>query len=115
ALRCLGARRRSRGGGPAGVGGAGGPARRSTRLSPGRWAAPPAPEPVDEPLLGSADTQSLADLGNSYELVRKMRAIPIELRDFLGIALPAVVPALPLLALVMPVSEILQTLLRLLG
>ena len=26
--------------------------------------------PADEPLIGSADIQSLADLGNSYEVVR---------------------------------------------
>ena len=29
--------------------------------------------PPDEPLLGSADIQSLADLGNSYEVVKDMR------------------------------------------
>ena len=28
----------------------------------------------EEPLLGTADIQSLADLGNSYELIRKMRS-----------------------------------------
>jgi hypothetical protein len=68
-----------------------------------------------EPLLGTADLQSLADLGNSYELVRKMRVIPIELSDFIAIALPGVIPALPLAATVMPVGEILKQILRLLG
>ncbi len=70
---------------------------------------------TEEPLLGSADIQSLADLGNSYELVRKMRVVPIELSDFVGIALPGVIPALPLAATVMPVGEILKGILRLLG
>ncbi len=69
----------------------------------------------EEPLLGTADIQSLADMGNSYELVRKMRVMPIELRDFIAIALPGVIPALPLAATVMPVGEILKQLLRLLG
>ena len=32
--------------------------------------------PADEPLVGSADIQSLADLGNSYEVVRTMRIAP---------------------------------------
>jgi hypothetical protein len=69
----------------------------------------------EEPLLGTPDIQSLADLGNSYELVRKVRIVPIELSDFIGIALPAVIPALPLAATVMPVGEILKGILRLLG
>ncbi len=68
-----------------------------------------------EPLLGTSDIQSLADMGNTYELVRKMRMVPIELSDFIAIALPGVIPALPLAATVMPVGEILKQLLRLLG
>ena len=31
----------------------------------------------DEPLLGAADIQSLADLGNSLEVVQTMRALPV--------------------------------------
>lgn len=70
---------------------------------------------AEESLLGTGDIQSLADMGNSYELVRKMRIVPIELSDFIGIALPGVIPALPLAATVMPVGEILKGILRLLG
>jgi hypothetical protein len=70
---------------------------------------------AEEQLLGTADIQSLADLGNSYELVRKMRGLPIELSDFISIALPGVIPALPLAATVMPVGEIVKGLFRLLG
>ena len=33
--------------------------------------------PPDEPFVGSADIQSLADLGNSYEVVRGMRIAPV--------------------------------------
>ena len=33
--------------------------------------------PPDEPFVGSADIQSLADMGNSFEVVRSMRTIPI--------------------------------------
>jgi hypothetical protein len=69
----------------------------------------------EEPLLGTADIQSLADLGSSYELVRKMRVVPIALSDFIAIALPGLIPALPLVATVMPISEILKGVLRLLG
>jgi hypothetical protein len=73
-----------------------------------------APE-TEEPILGTADIQSLADLGTSFEMVRKMRAVPLELRDLISIALPAIVPAIPLLATVMPVSQIVKTLLHLLA
>ncbi|MGO9056039.1 MAG: hypothetical protein ACLQU2_01420 [Candidatus Binataceae bacterium] len=69
----------------------------------------------EEPLLGTGDIQSLADLGNSYELVRKTRVVPIALSDFIAIALPGVIPALPLAATVMPVGEIIKQIFRLLG
>ena len=88
-------------------------ASRYTQLFASKWVN--VINPAEEPLLGTADLQSLADLGNSYELVRKMRIVPIELSDFIGIALPGVIPALPLAAAVMPVGEILKGILRLLG
>ena len=69
----------------------------------------------EEPLLGTADIQSLADLGNSCELVRKMRVVPIQSSDLIAMALPGVIPALPLAATVMPVSVILKGILSLLG
>jgi len=88
-------------------------ASRYTRQFESKWASGAGGS--QEPLLGTADIQSLADMGNSYELVRKMRVVPIELSDFIAIALPGVIPALPLAATVMPVGEILKQLLRLLG
>jgi hypothetical protein len=69
----------------------------------------------EEPLLGTADIQSLADLGMTYELIRKMRVVPIALNDFIAMALPGAIPILPLAATVMPVSEILKGILRLLS
>jgi hypothetical protein len=72
------------------------------------------PEPRDD-LLGTADVQSLADLGNSYELIRKMRVVPIQLSDFVAMAIPGMLPALPLAATVMPVRDIVKGLLHLLA
>jgi hypothetical protein len=69
----------------------------------------------EEPLLGTPDIQSLADLGNSYELIRKMRIVPMARNDFIAMALPAAIPVLPLAATVMPVGEILKGILKLLG
>jgi hypothetical protein len=88
-------------------------ASRYTQQFESKWAS--GSDASKEPLLGTADIQSLADLGNSCELVRKMRVVPIELSDFIAIALPGVIPALPLAATVMPMGEILKQLLRLLG
>jgi hypothetical protein len=33
--------------------------------------------PADAPLLGSSDVQSLADMGNSFDIVRSMRILPL--------------------------------------
>ena len=34
--------------------------------------------PADEPLLGTSDIQSLADLGNSYQFARQMKTLPVQ-------------------------------------
>ncbi len=66
--------------------------------------------PADEPLLGSADIQSLADLGNSFGMIREMKIFPFSQQQILQIAVVACLPGLPLIFLVMPVGEILQLL-----
>jgi hypothetical protein len=66
--------------------------------------------PADEALVGSGDIQSLADLANSYEVVRAMRIAPITKRAALGLAAAALVPVAPLLLTMMPLEELLKTL-----
>jgi hypothetical protein len=88
-------------------------AQRYTQLFDGKWVRGTVPS--GEPLLGSADIQSLADLGNSYEIIKNMRALPLTRADFFGMALPGVLPAIPLAATVMPIGDILKNLLRLLA
>ena len=66
--------------------------------------------PADEPLLGTGDIQSLADLGNSYQYARQMKAIPFDVRTIIQMSVIASVPMLPLLPLVMPVADILKLL-----
>ena len=68
------------------------------------------PPPADEPLLGSADIQSLADLGNSFGLIREMKIFPFSQQQILQIAIISSLPGLPLIFLVMPVGELLQLL-----
>jgi hypothetical protein len=61
-----------------------------------------------EPLLGSADIQSLADLGNSFQFIREMKVVPFSLRVILQLAVVTLLPALPLVLLVMPIEAVLD-------
>jgi hypothetical protein len=65
---------------------------------------------ADEPLLGNADVQSLADLGGSFEYLRGMKAVPFSLRVVIQLAVVTSLPCLPLIFLVVPVSQILELL-----
>jgi hypothetical protein len=73
-----------------------------------KWVSAPADH--EDPLLGSADIQSLADLGNSFEFIRSMRLFPFSLRVAIQIAVVAALPTAPLLPLVMPWSDIAKLL-----
>lgn len=52
---------------------------------------------ASDELLGSGDIQSLADLGNSYAMVRDMRPVPFGLDDISRLAAATAAPLLPLL------------------
>ena len=66
--------------------------------------------PRDEPLVGSGDIQSLADLGNSFEVVRTMRIAPITRDAILRLAAATLVPIVPLLLTMMPLEELVKML-----
>lgn len=68
--------------------------------------------PADEPLVGSADIQSLADLGNSFELVRSMRAVPFTRDVVLQLAVITLVPVVPLLLTMVSLEELFKGLLK---
>jgi hypothetical protein len=63
-----------------------------------------------EPLVGSADIQSLADLANSYEVVRSMRAIPVTRDAALQLGAAVLAPIVPLALTMMPLEELLKRL-----
>jgi hypothetical protein len=67
---------------------------------------------ADEPLLGSADIQSLADMGNSYEVVKDMRWIPFTLATVLQLGVTTLVPVLPLGLTMFSAEEFLDRLLK---
>jgi hypothetical protein len=68
--------------------------------------------PGREPLLGTADIQSLADLGNSYAFVENMNVVPISPRTPLQLALASLLPLTPLLLTIMPAKDIGKLLLK---
>lgn len=61
-----------------------------------------------EPLLGSADIQSLADIGTSFEVVETMRTLPFSLRNTSTMLILIALPLLPLLTLKYDIMVILE-------
>jgi hypothetical protein len=64
----------------------------------------------EEPLLGSADIQSLADLSNSFEIVKSMNLVPFTKETVLQVGVMAVVPIAPLVLTLIPLEELLKKL-----
>jgi hypothetical protein len=52
---------------------------------------------LGEPLLGTGDIQSLADLNNGISIVRDMRIVPTSPRMLMYLTVAALLPLLPLL------------------
>ena len=68
--------------------------------------------PAGEPLVGSADIQSLADLGNSFEIVRSMSVVPFTRNTVLQLAVITLLPVTPLLLTMVSVEELVKRLLQ---
>jgi hypothetical protein len=69
---------------------------------------------AEEPLVGSADIQSLADLANSYEVVRTMRLAPVTKEAVLQLVAATLAPVVPLALTMMSLEELLKKLLGIL-
>jgi hypothetical protein len=70
--------------------------------------------PAGEPLVGSADIQSLADLSNSFEVVRSMRVALVTKDALIQLGAAALVPIAPLALTMMPAEELAKRLFGLL-
>jgi hypothetical protein len=68
----------------------------------------------DEALLGTGDIQSLADMANSYTVVREMRVVPFILNDVVLLVVASAVPLLPLVLTIMPLEELVSRLIKIL-
>jgi hypothetical protein len=61
-----------------------------------------------EDFIGSADIQSLADLGNSFDIIREMQAFPFGRPAVLRLAIIVLLPVSPLILTVIPMDELLN-------
>jgi len=68
--------------------------------------------PQGDELLGSADIQSLADLANSYAVMKQMRITPFDRKNLIQLAVPVAVPFLPLALTIMPLEDIIKQILK---
>ena len=65
-----------------------------------------------EPLVGSADIQSLADLGNAYAVIKEIRPVPFGKEAVLQLAVVTLLPAAPLALTMLSLDEILRRLIQ---
>jgi hypothetical protein len=70
--------------------------------------------PAGEPLVGSADIQSLADLGNSYGVVQDMRIVPVTREALLRLVGATLAPIVPLALTMMSLEDLLKKLMGIL-
>jgi hypothetical protein len=77
-----------------------------------KWIRGSAPKPSE--LLGTGDLQSLADLANSYSVVREMRIVPFGYEDILWMGAAAAAPLLPLALIIVSPEELLIRLIKML-
>ena len=86
-------------------------AQRYMRAFDDKWIKGPAP--ADEPLIGSADIQSLADMGNSFGVIEEMRISPVSRGAILQLAAAFLAPIVPLALTMMPAEKLIQSLIGL--
>ena len=85
-------------------------AHRYVRDFDSKWLRGGAPD--DEPFVGSADIQSLADMGNSFDVVKGMRFVPFTGQTVLQLAITTLVPVVPLALTMISLEELLERLLK---
>lgn len=70
--------------------------------------------PAGEALIGSADIQSLADLGNSYDKVRGMSVVPVTRGAVAQLVVATLLPLLPLTLTLISFEELLTRIVKIL-
>ncbi len=62
----------------------------------------------DEQLIGSGDIQSLADLANSFQVIRDIRSFPFDKDTVIQVILFVLIPMLPLVLTMIPLEEMIK-------
>ena len=65
----------------------------------------------DEPFVGSGDIQSLADLGNSFQVIRDIKPFPFGRDTIIYLVVFTLLPGLPLVLTMIPLEELISKLL----
>lgn len=63
---------------------------------------------ANEQLIGSSDIQSLADLANSFQVVRDIRSYPFDRDTVIHVFLFVILPILPLILTMIPLEELIK-------
>jgi hypothetical protein len=69
---------------------------------------------ASEHLLGTSDIQSLADLANSFAIVRDTRLVPFGRDTVMRFLVVIALPLVPLLFTMFPVEELLTRIIKIL-
>lgn len=69
----------------------------------------------EEEFIGSGDIQSLADLGNGFQVIAEMRFLPVNKQTLMQLASWTLLPIVPLLLTIMPFEELLRKLFSILA
>ncbi|WP_198013805.1 hypothetical protein [Desulforegula conservatrix] len=65
----------------------------------------------DEALVGSGDIQSLADLGNSFQVIREIKPFPFSRETVVHLVFFTLLPGMPLILTMIPLEELITKLL----
>jgi hypothetical protein len=63
---------------------------------------------TEEPLIGTADIQSLADLASSFEVMSEMRSVPFGRASLVRLATVTALPLAPLLLTMIPLEHLID-------
>jgi hypothetical protein len=66
-----------------------------------------------ETLLGTSDIQSLADLGNAFNVINDIRLLPYGKQAIIRLGVLLLLPLLPLTLTIVPLKQIIDLLLKL--
>jgi hypothetical protein len=65
-------------------------------------------------ILGTSDIQSLADLSNSFNVANEMRLVPCNRHTIIHLLLLITFPLLPLLLTIIPITEMIDKVIKIL-